>query len=709
MKIRNIHVFPGPSKYLRSPVVELNIENRVDLNSFHDGIALEIKERINHLSLFSNITLPNYRDDSIQTLVDIVLQIALTLQRDSGYDVNFAEAMQGSDKDIFIAVYEYRDTLQGVNAGRYAVDLVNTVLGSVNNALDPKSQKRMIKIFTERLSELKRTALGVPTRRLVWEAERRNIPWGRVHQTNRFIQLGQGYKQKSFFRGFTSRTSHQATILSTSKSIVNDLLQANGMPVPRQYLVTESDAAVDAARKIGFPVVIKPNFQDKGIGVSINLTDDDSVRQAFTEASKFGPVLVEEHVNGSDHRLTLINGRVVATGRNISTQITGNGKSTIQELIDEVNSDPRRGDHDYSQLKTIHVDSEILNTLSEQGCTLNSIPASGRNVALRRWWRKSRDHSSEDLTGSVHPDNIALVERAVRIIDLDLAGVDFISTDITRSWREVGGVINEINPTPGLNTHMRAGAPDIYRILFDELFPGGDNGRIPTVIITGLNGNPVIPDLVSKLLTIAGNKVGVATMNGVQINCLPVMEGDYATPAGWRMVLNDPLITAAIFEVTLNGYFKEGLGLDEVNVSVILDGDSMGNGATTERAAQLINRLTEITRDYLILDASDPASIDIASRYQADRICWVADNITWPMVSGHIHDGFSAVSVKDNRNDSMIQIWSQGKANDIFTKDMLLRRIGNVDHAAMKDILISVAITHCMGALSDETIESIRT
>ncbi|UCE31397.1 MAG: acetate--CoA ligase family protein, partial [Burkholderiales bacterium] len=481
------------------------------------------------------------------TIADLVAQVALALQRAFGDDVRLATPAARSGRDRIELAHEYREGVLGLLAGRVAVSLVDAAL--VEPPEPDTVPTRLAQLHAQLVGQMRQRALSVLGRRISWEAQRRGIPCSRLHPNQRFIRLGQGRKSRRFLGSYSDATGYLPTMLATSKRTAADVLRAHGFPVPRQALAVDADEAVAAAASIGYPVVVKPERADRGLGVSIDLADEPAVRAAFAEANRFGPVLVEEQVTGEDHRVTVIQDRMVAAGRDIAARVTGDGRSTVRELIDALNEDPRRSELDFSPLKPVRPDDDILRTLASQGLALEDVPGAGQLVRLRTWWIPASDHTAEDLTDRIHPANRAMIERAVRLIGLDVAGVDFITPDISRPWREVGGAITEINPTPGLNTHGRAGAPDILRLLLEAFFPPGDDGRVPIAILIDGPGQDAAARVALRaaaVLQAAGPAVGAATARGVLVGGIDAAPGDHAGMRGARMVLDDPLTEAAV-------------------------------------------------------------------------------------------------------------------------------------------------------------------
>ncbi|RLA50173.1 MAG: hypothetical protein DRR42_13860 [Gammaproteobacteria bacterium] len=631
---------------------------------------------------------PLFTTDRFLSSAEMVAQVALALQREFGFEVEFARGRSPTMEGTAEVCYQHSDPVLGVLVGRMAVVLVREAASD--------DDKRMATLYDQSINSLKNNAPAVLTRRIVWEAEKRNIPWSRIHATEGYVQLGHGYKQRRFNGSYTGNTPYIATKIATAKYLACDFFRSHGIPVPQQIRVLDADGAVAAALRIGYPVVLKPERMDKGLGVHINLIDEQSVREAFDSARSHGRVLIEQQIPGDDYRITLIHGRMVAAGRSQAAQVVGDGHSTIRKLIEIVNSDLRRGTQDYCELSTIVADDEIIRTLEEQKMTLDSKPETGTIIALRRWWRNGTDHSAEDMTGLVHPINRTMFERAARLIGLDIAGVDFITPDISRPWTEVGGAINEINPTPGLNTHIRAGAPAIIPMVVDTFFPVDEDGRIPTAAVCGTVGTA---RRAAEILESTGYKVGLATTQGVEIDKTMVTEQDSSGLSGAHMVLGDPLTSAAVLQLSVGKIKSEGLAVDKIGVGAVMDpGTDDKSGAQVEVSTELessMGLIVKAAQDLVILSADDPLCTSLASLSQAKSLCLIASNPDSPLMADHINKGGLAITVTDIKGVASICLWDRQKAT-------VLAPVA-VESKAAEQILIetmfAIAITYGLNVL----------
>ncbi len=144
--------------------------------------------------------------------------------------------------------------------------------------------------------------------------------------------------------------------------------------------------------------------------------------------------------------------RLAAASRH---KIVGDGRRSVQSLVDEVNSDPRRGEDHATCLSKIPLDAISLQVLAEQGFTLDSIPPAGQPVLVRRNANLSTGGTAADVTDFVHPEITARAIEAARMVGLDVAGVDVVCENLGRPLEQQGGVIVEVNAAPGLRMHLQ--------------------------------------------------------------------------------------------------------------------------------------------------------------------------------------------------------------------------------------------------------------
>jgi cyanophycin synthetase len=517
--------------------------------------------------------------------------IALELQNLAGTDVRHGKTRGTGEYGRYNVIYEYREEAVGIEAGKIAVGLVNHLV-----APDDPAYAFDLMAELERLIRIaERQAFGPSTQAIIDEAVSRDIPYIRLDRHS-LVQLGQGVHQQRIRATMTSRTSAIGVDVASDKSLTNRLLDSAGLPVPKAEVVDTEDGAAAAARRLGFPCVVKPLDGNHGRGVHLDLRSEEAVRSAFHGAlaqSRAGDVVVEAYVAGNDYRCLVIGGRLAAVAERVPASVTGDGEHTVRELVDIANADPRRGIGHEKVLTRIAVDAAAEGLVRSQGFELDAVPPAGHWIKLALTGNMSTGGTSIDRTIEAHPDNVEIAETAARIVGLDVAGIDFICPDIATPVRETGGGIVEVNAAPGfrMHTHPTEGEPQyVARPVIDNLFPPGTPARIPIIAVTGTNGKTTTVRMVSHILKLMGRRVGMTSTDGIVVDGRLIKKGDMSGPKSAQMVLQNPTVDTAVFEVARGGILREGLGYDRNDVAVVTNvtGDHLGLGGI-DSIGQLAN------------------------------------------------------------------------------------------------------------------------
>jgi cyanophycin synthetase len=488
----------------------------------------------------------------------------------------------------------------------------------------------------ERLRRLAQgVGLGPSTSAIVAAARARGIPARRLDEYS-LVQLGQGARLRRIRTAETDQTGLVAEAIAKDKELTRALLHAVGVPVPVGRPVEDAEDAWVAARTIGLPVVVKPQDGNHGRGVATNLTTREQVWKAYENARAEGEhVLVERFAPGDDYRLLVIGGRLVAAARREPAQVVGDGRSTIAQLVAEVNKDPRRGDDHATVLSKIYLDAVALQVLTEQGYAADSVPPAGARVLIRRNANLSTGGTATDVTDRVHPEVAARAVEAARAVGLDIAGIDVVALDVSRPLEEQGGVIVEVNAGPGLRMHLEpsAGTPrPVGRAIVEMLFPEGQDGRIPVVGVTGVNGKTTTTRFIAHLLDGSGKTVGMTGTEGIYIGARRIESGDCSGPQSARKVLLNPRVEAAVLECARGGILREGLGFDRCDVAVVTnigEGDHLGlaDVNTLESLARVKRVVVEAVGPggAAVLNAADPLVVAMAPHCPGEVIYFAQD------------------------------------------------------------------------------------
>ena len=541
--------------------------------------------------------------------------VALELQRETGAHISRGKTRSAGETGRYNVIYGYWEESVGLEAGHLAVRLVNHLVGAEDGFDFLAELERLI-----RLAE--RRAFGPSTQSIIDEAASRDIPWMRLNEAS-LIQLGQGRYQQRIRATMTSLTSALAVDIASDKKMTNQLLAAAGLPVPRSEVVRTADEAVTSAERIGYPVVTKPLDGNHGRGVGLNLGDEASVRAGFERAlagSRGGRVVIETFVHGNDYRVLVIGGRMVAVAERVPAHVTGDGEHSVRELVEITNADPRRGIGHEKVLTRIAMDARSEELVRSQGLSMDDVPPEGTRVLLAATANMSTGGISIDRTWEAHEDNVEIAEEAARVVGLDVAGIDFLTPDITLPVRETGGAIVEVNAAPGFRMHTNpteGEAQYVAKPVIDALFPPGTPSRIPIVAVTGSNGKTTTTRMIAHIFRGLGKKVGMTSTDGVYIDERLVRRVDASGPKSAQMVLQNPRVDMAVFEVARGGILREGLGYGRNDVGVVLNvtGDHLGlrEVETLEQLAGVKQVVIEAVpkNGWAVLNADDPLVVEM--------------------------------------------------------------------------------------------------
>jgi len=606
------------------------------------------------------------REDEGTWLGHVMEHVAIELQNEAGLPVTYGRTRSiDGQPGHYNMVFQYTDRDVGLEAGRLALNLIHHLLP---DELKPDDAPTADWDFPAKRDEFikyaQRRALGPSTASLVAAAKERGIPWLRLNDYS-LVQFGHGRHQKRIQATCTGNTSNIAVELASDKEETNGILRDLGLPVPQQYLVRSAANAKRAAQRMGYPVVIKPLNANHGRGVSINLTTPEQVEEAFDKAREHSrSVLVESFLLGFDHRMLVINGELIAVAKRMPGHVVGDGEHTVEQLVDIINSDPRRGVGHEKVLTRLEFDHQADRLLGQLGYDRQTVPARDEVVFLRSTANLSTGGTAIDVTDSVHPDNREMAIRTIKAIGLDVGGVDFLTTDISQSYRETGGGICEVNAGPGFRMHVAPseGTPrDVAGPVIDGLFAPGSNGRIPIAAITGTNGKTTTSRMLGHILKLHGYTVGLTSTDGVYIDGQLSVQGDMTGPTSAQIILRDPSVDAAVMETARGGMLRSGLGFRECNVAACLNisADHLGLRGidTLEQLAEVKRIPIEIATDAAVLNADDRLCLQMADYTEAKKLCYVTMNAGHPLVKQHIKAGGQAFVLEQGMNGHMITIY----------------------------------------------------
>jgi cyanophycin synthetase len=681
LRILETRVYQGPNYWSYDKAVHL----LVDLGSLEDWPSNTLPGFTDELlrllpGLVDHTCSVGRRGGFVERLRDgtwlghVAEHTALQLQREAGGEQRRGKTRSAARRGQYNVIYGYGDEQVGVAAGRLAVRLINHLV-QPDPGFDFDAELERFILQAER------TAFGPSTQAIIDEAATRDIPWLRLNEHS-LIQLGQGIYQHRIRATMTSGTGSLAVDVAGDKELTNRLLAAAGLPVPRSVSVRELDDALAAARRIGFPVVVKPLDGNHGRGVQLDLGTEDEVRAAFpaaqAEAGR-GWVVVESYVTGNDYRVLVVGGRMIAVAERVPAHVIGDGSKTVAELVEETNADPRRGVGHEKVLTRIRLDEAAVELLRAQGFGLDEVPPAGAMVKLTLTGNMSTGGISIDRTDEAHPDNVDIAEEAAGVVGLDVAGIDFVAPDIAEPVRETGGAVVEVNAAPGfrMHTHPTVGEPQyVAKPVVDLLFPPGTPSRIPIVAVTGTNGKTTTARMIAHIFKGMGRKVGLTTTDGILIDERLVLVADASGPRSARMVLQNPRVDFAVFEVARGGILREGLGYERNDVGVVLNvsSDHLGmRGIDTLKQLAGVKQVVieAVPRDgHGVLNADDPL-VAAMRRHCSGELVWFSMQQGNELVEDHTRRGGRAIVLEAGRLGEGI-VLRQGRRSTLIAPTAVL-------------------------------------
>ena len=616
MRIREINAMRGPNYWSvrrhKLIVMVLDLEEMEELPSnkiegFSDRLKMMFPSMYSHRCSVGEPGGFFQRVDEGTWMGHIIEHIALEIQTLADMDTGFGRTRDYGEKGVYNVVFSYVEENVGRYAAKAAVDICKALISGDSYDLEADIQ---------RMREIREDErLGPSMGSIVEEAEARGIPWIRLNKYS-LCQLGYGANQKRIQATVTSETSSIGVEIACDKEDTKFLLEQAEVEVPRGDIIGRESSLAEACRYVGFPLVVKPVGGNHGRGITVNIKNYDDALVAFHAAKNVSPkVIIEKYITGEDYRLLVINNVLVAAAKRSPAHIIGDGKSTIKELVDEVNKDPRRGYGHENVLTKITINDLTKTIIAAKGYNEESVPAEGEKVILKDTANLSTGGTAEDVTDIVHPSNVSMAERISKIIDLDICGIDIMTTDISQPLNETGGAVLEVNAGPGFRMHLAptTGLPrNVAAPVVDKLFPQqGDTGRIPIVAITGTNGKTTTTRLIAHMAKMKGYRVGYTTSDGVYIQNRLLMKGDCTGPASSEFVLKDPTVNFAVLECARGGLLRAGLGFKKCDVGIVTNvaADHLGLKGihTVEQLAKVKGVIPEtvLPDGYAILNADD--------------------------------------------------------------------------------------------------------
>ncbi len=728
MKIESTNVYVGPNVFARFPV----IRHVLDLGELEEwpsgrlgedfiGPLLEFLPGLHEHGCSYRKPggfVRRLREDEGTWLGHVMEHVAIELQNVAGSDVTFGRTRSIEGRPGFYnMVFQYKDAAVGREASELALNLVHSLLpADLKPKSGPDDDWDFAAVRDRFIRYAQRREFGPSTASLVKAAEERDIPWLRLNRYS-LVQFGHGRFQQRIQATTTGRTSNIAVDLAGDKEETNGILRDLGLPVPKQIMVRDKNGAVRAAHRIGFPVVLKPLDGNHGRGVAINLRTDEDVEAGFEKASEHGrTVIVEGFIDGFDHRLLVIDGELVAAAKRVPGHVVGDGKQTIEQLVDKVNEDPRRGVGHEKVLTRLEFDHQAERLLAKLGYDKNTVPEEDEEIYLRSTANLSTGGTAIDVTDVIHPDNREMAIRAIKAIGLDIGGVDFLTRDITESYRDAGGGICEVNAGPGFRMHVAPseGTPrDVAGPVIDMLFPPDSPSRIPIAAVTGTNGKTTTSRMLAHVLKMAGRTVGLTSTDGVYIDGNLSVPGDMTGPVSAHMILRDPSVDAAVMETARGGMLRSGLGFQTCNVAACLNisADHLGLRGidTLEQLAEVKRVPIEIATDAAVLNADDPHCLQMADYTDAAKLSYVTMNPAHALVKQHIRAGGQAFVLEQGMNGHLISIYDNEAHTPLLWTHLIPATIEGRALHNVQNAMFAAALAYNLGISLEDIRQGLRT
>jgi cyanophycin synthetase len=656
MKIIDLRVMRGPSywsvKHYRLIVCKIDLEEYAgEWSNTVPGFAERLSAllpgmgQLPHVPGASAKKLAKHPPLTAEQLADgeplghVVQQVALELQRLAGMPVYWGKSYPAREPGVEYVVFSYQEERAGRYAAQAATELVEAML---------RDEPFELKPVVDELHQIREEEFfGPSTWSIVAEAASRNIPYIQLKNSN-IIQLGYGQNQRRIWATTTSLTSHAGVEVAGNKNRTKAMLADGGVPVPKGTTVYSEEGLRDAIDDLGFPIVTKPLDGNHGKGATIRITNWEDAVAGLRAAKEYGrAVIVEQYVTGDDYRLLVVDGKLIAAAKRTPAAVVGDGESTIQELIDKVNEDPRRGVGHEKVLTSIKADQHTLDLLKARDLGLESVLDDGETVYLKSTANISTGGTATDVTDLVDPYNVLLAERVAGIVGLDICGIDMLTSDIAIPLNQTRGAVIEVNAAPGFRMHISPteGLPrNVAAPVVDMLFPPGSTPRIPIMAITGTNGKTTTTRLLAHLVASVGYKVGYTTTDGIYIQGVQLQKGDCTGGVSAEFVLKDPTVNYAVLETARGGMLRSGLGFHTCDTAVVTNvaADHLGlrDIYTVEEmaAVKAVVPRTVPKNGWAILNADDDLVYDMARTLDC-RVALFSMNENSPRIQEHMEAG----------------------------------------------------------------------
>lgn len=695
MQIQSIYCFKGRNVYSHQPVIRMV----VDIGKYEEGPTKDIpgfnKKLLEFFPEIAEHTCGvGYVGGFGERLIEgtymghVAEHLIIAIQNRFGYFVKYGKTRQIGNTSKYYIIYEYSNEAFAIECGRKAIEIVEAF--AEGNPIDLEEIMKDLKYISSD------TDMGPSTKAIYLAAKRRGIPVTRIGDGS-ILRLGYGKYTRVVQASLTDGSSCIAVDIASDKQMTKKLLMDNNIPVPYGLVVRTEQEAFEAAVKVGYPLVIKPIDSNQGKGVTVNICSEDKIRVAFTEARKYSKkVIVERFVCGKDYRVLVVGEKVCAVAERRPPRVTGDGISTIAQLVEYENANPLRGEDHEKPLTLIKFDDISLNYLKTQGYSPDTILKPGQTVNLRQNGNISTGGTAKNCTREIHPKNAQYALAAAKAMGLDIAGIDFSAQDISIPIDNNRGAIIEVNAAPGLRMHIHPseGEPvNVADAILDMMYPSNKPVSIPVAAVTGTNGKTTTTRLIRHTLSIMGYNVGMTSTSGIYIGNECVQKGDNTGPVSAEVILTNKEVDIAVLETARGGIVRRGLGYDLADVGVLINisDDHLGiDGINTiEDLAKTKALVVEAVKHdgYAVLNADDSMTPYILERTRSNVIMF-SRGISNPVFKRHCKNPKNiAVYVRD----SYIWIQRNNKKIPLISLDDIPITFGGIVDCNIENSLAAIS------------------
>lgn len=699
MNILNINVTCGPNKWSvkrhRLVVMQLDIgelEHRPtnEIEGFYDRMTELIPGLYEHHCSEGEPGgfLARVKDGT--WMGHVIEHIAIELQIMAGIEAGFGRTRGTGEEGHYYVVFDCAEEESGRLVAEKAVLIAQNLVDGTETDIDQHIEEI-------RMTNAENTP-GPSTASILREAALRDIPVIKL-EDNSSWQLGYGCNQKRIAATITSSTSHSAVEIACDKERCRNLLKSMSVPIAEGAAIGSLDELKHLVESLGYPLVIKPVNGNQGRGITADIATFEQAEKAFEFASTISErVIVERYIPGFDYRLLMVDGKLAAAAKRTPPHVVGDGKSTVQQLIDEVNRDPKRGDGHENVLTKIQVGPAATNILSKKNYTLNTVLGSNEILYLDYAANLSKGGTAEDVTDHLHPDVVKVSERVSKITGLDICGIDLMAQTLTKPLAKTGGVVLEVNAAPGFRMHLAPskGVPqNVASPVMDMLFPKGKSSRIPVIAVTGTNGKTTTTRLISHIMKEAGRRIGYTTTDGIYVNDELLMKGDCGGPKSAKLILKDPTVDTAVLECARGGILRAGLGFDRCDVGVVTNvtADHLGMKGihTVDQMAHVKSVVPESVHPggYAVLNADDDRVYEMRENLQCTPVLFSMKDESSRLNKHRKAGGICAVFT-----DKTVTIWDGSDTYTIEQVENIPLSFGGRAGFMIENILAAVAVAY---------------